>query len=185
MNAAGGPALQVAQGLYGGAKRSAGELLQASKDAFNSNRAGALYHGIKAVPVIGSGMDKAADQYAEGDYAGEAGTLLGTAAQAAPAVLGVADSAGMPRPDTSVAGIASKLSPEAMKQSAGSLLQSVAKDANKVPVQLDNAGDAALRLMDWQKKTQLGPTVNKFLNRITNPNAGPLTYSEGRDFTSF
>ena len=127
-------------------------------------------------------MDKAADQYAEGNYAGEAGTLLGTAAQAAPAVLGVADSAGMPRPDTSVAGIASKLSPEAMKQSAGSLLQSVAKDANKVPVQLDNAGDAALRLMDWQKKTQLGPTVNKFLNRITNPNAGPLTYSEGRDF---
>jgi hypothetical protein len=49
-------------------------------------------------------------------------------------------------------------------------------------VQLDNAGDAALRLMDWQKKTQLGPTVNKFLNRITNPKAGPMTYEEGRDF---
>ena len=36
--------------------------------------------------------------------------------------------------------------------------------------------------MDWQKVTQLGPTVNKFLNRITNPKLGPLTYEEGRQF---
>lgn len=67
-------------------------------------------------------------------------------------------------------------------EKAGGLLQSVAHDANKIPVQLDNAGDAALRLMDWQKKTQLGPTVNKFLNRITNPKLGPMTYEEARDY---
>jgi hypothetical protein len=77
-----------------------------------------------------------------------------------------------------------KVNPSAMKEAAGGLLQSVAHDANKVPVSLDNAGDAALKLMDWQKKTQLGPTLNKFLNRITNPKLGPMTYEEGRDFYS-
>jgi hypothetical protein len=74
--------------------------------------------------------------------------------------------------------------PSAMKEAAGGLLQSVAHDANKVPVTLDNAGDAALKLMDWQKKTQLGATLNKFLNRVTSPKQGPLTYEEGRDFYS-
>jgi hypothetical protein len=71
-----------------------------------------------------------------------------------------------------------------MKADAGKLFASVAKDANSVPVSLDNAGDAALKLMDWQKKTQLGPTLNKFLNRVTSPKQGPLTYEEGRDFYS-
>lgn len=75
-----------------------------------------------------------------------------------------------------------RVMPSAMKEDAGTLFQSIAKDANKTPVSLDNAGDAALRLMDWQKKTQLGPTINKFLNRITNPKIGPLTYEEARDF---
>lgn len=72
--------------------------------------------------------------------------------------------------------------PSAMKEDAGALFQTIAKDANKVPVVLDNSQDAALRLMDWQKKTQLGPTLNKFLNRITNPKLGPMTYDEARDF---
>lgn len=75
-----------------------------------------------------------------------------------------------------------KVSPGAMKEAAGGLLQSVAHDANKIPVTLDNAGDAALRLMDWQKKTQLGPTINKFLNRVTNPKLGQMTYEEARDY---
>ena len=70
----------------------------------------------------------------------------------------------------------------AKKQAAGALLQSVASDANQIPVELENSSDAALKLMDWQKKTQLGPTINKFLNRITSPSSGPLTYEEGRDY---
>ena len=74
------------------------------------------------------------------------------------------------------------LNSTARKAAAGELFQSIARDANQVPVSLNNSGDAALRLMDWQKKTNLGPTLNKFLNRITNPNQGPLTYEEGRDF---
>lgn len=177
-----GPAGASAEGLYEGAKRSGSELLQASKDAFANNRAGAAYHGVKAVPFVGPGMDKAADQYAEGNTAGELGTLVGTAVQAAPVALGAADAAGMPRPDTSLTNVATKVSPSLRAQEAGKMFQSIAKDANSTPVSLDNSSDAALRLMDWQGKTQLGPSINKFLNRITKPKAGPLTYGEARDF---
>jgi len=74
------------------------------------------------------------------------------------------------------------LTSAAKKQAAGALLQSVASDANQIPVELENSSDAALKLMDWQKKTQLGPTINKFLNRITSPSSSPLTYEEGRDY---
>jgi hypothetical protein len=84
--AAGGPALQAALGIYEGAKRSGGELMAAGKDAVSGNAAGAAYHGVKAIPIVGPGMDKAASQYADNDIAGEMGTLTGTAAQAAPLV---------------------------------------------------------------------------------------------------
>lgn len=67
---------------------------------------------------------------------------------------------------------------------AKQLFSSVAGDANQVPVSLDNASDSALQLMDWQQKTNLGPTLNKFLNRITSPKLGPLTYEEARDYYS-
>ncbi|HVW77979.1 MAG TPA: hypothetical protein VHB45_10230 [Alloacidobacterium sp.] len=67
---------------------------------------------------------------------------------------------------------------------AGKLFEAVARDANDIPVTLDNAKDAALNLMDWQRKTNLGPTLNKFLNRITNPKLGPLTYEEARSYQS-
>ena len=67
--------------------------------------------------------------------------------------------------------VASALDFSAKKQAAGALLQSVAADANQIPVELENSSDAALKLMDWQRKTNLGPTINKFLNRITSPSA--------------
>lgn len=78
--------------------------------------------------------------------------------------------------------VAGKVVPSVMKENAAGLLQSVAHDANQIPVKLDNAGDAAFNLMKWQDKTQLGPTLNKFLNRITNPKLGPLTYEDARDY---
>jgi hypothetical protein len=96
LKVAGGPALSIAQGTYGGVKRSGGELLQAAKDAFAGNQAGAAYHGVKAIPFVGPGMDKAADQYAEGNTAGEMGTLLGTALQTAPMVADAAVGATRP-----------------------------------------------------------------------------------------
>jgi hypothetical protein len=103
----------------------------------------------------------------------QAAKYAGTIAQIAP---GAADAiVAAPKAIASI-------SPSALKASGAGLLQYVAHDANKIPVQLNNAGDAALQLMDWQKKTQLGPTVNKFLNRITNPKLGQMTYEEARDF---
>lgn len=65
---------------------------------------------------------------------------------------------------------------------AGKAFQDVKAAAKNVPVTLDNAQEGILKLMDWQKKTQLGPTINKFLNRVTNPNMGDITYGEARDF---
>ncbi len=173
-----GPAGDVARSLFEQGKQTFNSARQAVTDYRSGNKAQAAVDAIQAVPVIGPGMVKATDQYAAGDTAGEMGTLLGTAAQAAPMALGLADSAGVPRPDTSL----SRLNPSALKVSAGEMFQAVAKDANKVPVDIANSQDAALKLMNWQGKTQLGPTVNKFLNRITNPKLGPLTYSEARDY---
>lgn len=74
----------------------------------------------------------------------------------------------------------SELIPSAER--AGGKFQQVMSAAKEVPVQLDNSQDSILKLMDWQKKTQLGPTINKFLNRVTNPKLPPLTYEEARDF---
>jgi hypothetical protein len=66
--------------------------------------------------------------------------------------------------------------------SAAQKFEEVGNVAKDVPVSLTNSSEAAIKLMDWQKKTQLGPTINKFLNRVTSPNQGPLTYDEARGF---
>lgn len=65
---------------------------------------------------------------------------------------------------------------------AGATLDSVLSKAKDVPVTLNKAADAATELMDWQRKTQLGPTINKFLNRITSPSQGPMNYEEARQW---
>ncbi len=68
------------------------------------------------------------------------------------------------------------------KAKAAAQFKDVMSAAKDMPVEINAAQDGALKMMEWQKKTQLGPTVNKFLNRITNPKLGPLTYEEARDF---
>lgn len=179
-----GPAGQLAKSLYEQGKQSFDQLRQANQARKEGNTAGVIQHAVTAVPIVGPALDKASDQYAEKNYTGEAGTLTGASAQAAPMILGAADAAGITRPNipSPVSAVRNIVSPAARMQNAGELFKSVAKDANSVPVQLDTSGDAALRLMDWQKKTQLGPTINKYLNRITNPKLGPLTYEEGRQY---
>lgn len=93
-----GPGGQAAKGVYDQVTQSGSELLQAGKDAVSGNAAGAAYHGVKAIPIVGPALDKGADQYAQGDYAGEMGTLTGAAINAAPLVAGAADSAFPSRP---------------------------------------------------------------------------------------
>lgn len=67
---------------------------------------------------------------------------------------------------------------------AGKLFASVAEDAGSVPVELKNSSESASRLLDWQGKINPGSVVNKYLQRITSPKKGPMTYSEARDWYS-
>ena len=85
----GGPLLPAAEGLYEGAKRSGGELIDAARSLRGGNPAEAAVHGIRAVPIVGPAIDKGADQYADHNYGGEAGTLLGAGIQTAPIVAGL------------------------------------------------------------------------------------------------
>ena len=121
----GGPALPVAEGLYGGAKRSIGEIskgIDSLSDAPKGqhNWWGLASHAISAVPFIGPAIDKMAEEsppthpgqsYASQVFAdatpGNIGTALGTAAQVAPLVLGGLDMAAPGR--TPIAPIAAPL----------------------------------------------------------------------------
>ena len=85
------PPVMLLSGLYGQAKQTGSELMQAARSVKEGNPSAAIVHGVQAVPILGPALSKAADQYATGDYAGEAGTLVGSTAQAAPMVAGAAD----------------------------------------------------------------------------------------------
>ena len=104
---------------------------------------------------------------------------LQTAAQNAEQMIGTAGALG--GPELAGEGVAALkgMTPKAQMGAAGQLFKSVAQDANKIPVDIDSASDGALKLMNWQRKTQLGPTINKFLNQITK---GDLTYEDARDY---
>ena len=127
-------------------------------------------------PQIGAAVAENTAKQAAANPAQTAGNLVGAA------TLGEVGKALAPIASDAANAVTSRISPNALKASGGELLQTVAKDANKVPVSLDNAQQGALKLMDWQKTTNLGPTVNKFLQRITKPNAPALTYEEARKF---
>jgi hypothetical protein len=184
------------QGLLGGALQVGGQAIKTLAAPFTNPREtlkGILQTGVAAASgnpyTMGATIAQPlADQaQADAQQGGKALALENLAGQAIGTaeggrMLGAGAKAVAPIAGQAADAVASKILPSVMKEKAGGLLQSVAHDANKIPVQLDNAGDSALKLMDWQKKTQLGPTVNKFLNRITNPKAGPLTYEEARDF---
>lgn len=106
LEAAGGPAVQAAKGLYGEFMRSTGELGQAADALQAGNPASAAVHGVTAVPLVGPALNKMADQappvkpgqsygsqVMNAATPGNVGTAVGTAAQVAPALLGAADAA--------------------------------------------------------------------------------------------
>lgn len=88
-----GPAGAFVEGLYNQVKQSGSALGDAATSYAQGNAPGMVANAVKAIPIVGPAMDKAADQYADKNYAGEAGTLTGAAAQAAPMVAGAVDSA--------------------------------------------------------------------------------------------
>jgi hypothetical protein len=75
-----------------------------------------------------------------------------------------------------------KVIPSVAKEQAGAKFQEVMSAAHDVPVSIEKASKGAYELVGWQQKTSLGPTINKFLARVTNPNKPPLTYKEAREF---
>jgi hypothetical protein len=66
--------------ISGAYHQTADNLGQAVDAAKSGNYAGVLSHGISAIPVLGPTLDKATDQYANKNYAGEMGTLTGLSA---------------------------------------------------------------------------------------------------------
>lgn len=114
------PGVAPLTGLYEGAKRSGGELLQAGKSLMNGNPAEAASHAITAVPIAGPALKNAAekpDVGGTGSYLGDVastlkspsamGTLTGAAAQIAPMLLSGADAAAPTR--TPIAPIAAPM----------------------------------------------------------------------------
>jgi hypothetical protein len=115
LRAAAGPAGQVAEGLYEGGKRIAGEVGESVGAAKEGNVPGAASHMVSAIPFVGPVLDKAAEQNARGDYAGEAGTLFGAVAPALGAKVGE-----IPLPgEYESVGTAAERFPGAVKQGVG------------------------------------------------------------------
>ena len=124
------------------------------------------------------GMEDAAQQ-------GDPGAVLGhAAAGAAPYVAGVAAKESAPYISKGATQVAGEVTGSGPKAAGGELFNTVKAAVKDVPVTLDKSVSGASELIDWSRKTNLGPTVNKFLNRITDPNKGALTYSEARDWYS-
>lgn len=68
---------------------------------------------------------------------------------------------------------------------AGAKFQSVMGAAKNVPVDIEAPGQVALRVQQMAERGGAMPlAVRKFLNRVTDPNKGELTYEEARDFAS-
>lgn len=173
-----GPAGDVAVSAYNQAKQSGGELVQAGKDAVSGNGAGAAYHAVKAVPFVGPALDKAAGQYADKNYTGEAGTLVGASAQAAPVVLGAADSAGVPRPNTTLANAMDKFP---TRSGAGNIFNKLNTDLADQPVNLQNSAAPLQRAIEIGARggTIPGP-ISALLQRAQA--VEPMTFPEARDY---
>ncbi len=174
IKAAAGPALPAAQSLYEGAKRSGGELLQAGREAFNRNKAGALYHSIMAIPIVGPALDKAADQYAEGNTAGEMGTLVGATAQSAPAVLGAVDMAAPGRPTLPTPSLPSRAK-------AGSVFNDLNAKLADHPVQLKDT------IAPLQRAAEIGVRGGSLPKPVADllqrsQAIEPMTFPEARDY---
>lgn len=68
---------------------------------------------------------------------------------------------------------------------AGQRFQSVMAAAHSIPIDVNGPGQTALRIQQLAERGGSMPlSVRKFLNRVTDPKLGPMTYEEARDFAS-
>lgn len=170
----GGPVVPIAKSLYQGGKRSAGELKQGIQALASGNPAAGLQHAITAIPVLGPTLDKASDQYADQNYTGEAGTLMGGASQIAPMLVGGLDAIKPNRPTFGEIPTRAK---------AGKLFDSVMKDAANQPVELTRTNPLLERAMQLSDRGHGTVTpLDKLFQRIQQTQ--PLDYAEARDRAS-
>lgn len=183
----GGPAVSAAEGIYGGAKRSGGELLDAGKSLFSGNPAEATAHAITAIPFAGPAIRNAAekpDVGGTGSYLGDLkstikspsamGTLTSAAAQIAPMALGMADTAAPSR---------SLLGQVPTRARAGAMFESLNKDLAQQPVKLKAAVDPLQRVTEiGARGSSLPKAASDLLTRSQSPI--DMTFPEARDYQS-
>ncbi len=94
-----------------------------------------------------------------------------------------ADIAELAIPGPAAAGKVSEAIPTAEK--AGAKFAEVMGAAHSVPLNVNLPGDVALRTQQLAESGgSLPKVIRDFLKRVTDPEKGPLTYQEGRDFAS-
>lgn len=70
-------------------------------------------------------------------------------------------------------------------QKAGRILEELEQVAGKIPINVNPPGRVAMEMFaNSEAGSYLPPVVRRFLSRATNPEKGPLTYSEARKFYS-
>jgi len=80
---------------------------------------------------------------------------------------------------------ASRLLPSFLKSSAGAAFDTASQAAGSSAVDTEGAGQAALGAQQLQEAGRTMPrTMTRFLQRVTSPNAPPLSYEEARNFYS-
>ena len=71
------------------------------------------------------------------------------------------------------------------RAAAGAKFQQVMGAAKDAPVDISGPGNVALRIQELAERGSSMPMVaRRFLQRVTDPNKGALTYEEARDFAS-
>jgi hypothetical protein len=171
-----------AKAIYGRGKQAAKEAYDAGQNigkgqpvAPNVGKAalGAYQTVNSAIPLIGEQANRVGEDVSQGNYGAAAGRGLTTLTLAAVG----GKKAGLETPDMpSVPSL----------ERAGGKFQEVMGAAKNKPVPMTDELSGALSR--YQELVDRGGSrsvsVSKLLNRVTNPDAPPMTYQEARDFAS-
>ena len=164
---AAGPVGDIVSSAYQGGKRIAHELGEVRAAGQQGNPAGQVYHAAKAIPFIGSHLDKAMDQEAEGNQAGELGTNLASVIEAAPMLEGIGRGAGV------------EFVPSRAR--AGKVFESLKSDLANTPVQMRASANPMQRVAEIDAAQGGMPTTAaKLMTR--SQSFVPINYPEMRLF---
>jgi len=153
------------------AKQVVSHPIEAAKGTVKS--VGQIPGAVSQVPGAVRDINQSADP--TGTYAKVAQETAGQgAAQAVTALAG-----------EGLGAVAPKLATSLSTTRAGKLFEGVEQVAGKVPINIQSPGRVALKIQQLADSGASMPQViRKFLVRVTNPNKGPLTFSEARQFYS-